>query len=72
MSLYDKRPQISTNTFVAPNASVIGEVKMFDGASVWYGAVVRGTAVRILRFVGTGERKRSALTRFFSLCWCRR
>ena len=35
-------PDISKAAFVAPNATVIGRVELAEGASVWYGAVVRG------------------------------
>ncbi|CAG9462142.1 unnamed protein product [Pedinophyceae sp. YPF-701] len=44
MSLKDKVPAIASDTFVAPSAAVIGDVKIGPGASVWYGAVVRGDA----------------------------
>ena len=37
-----KRPVLGNDVFVAPNASVIGDVKLGSGASVWYGAVIRG------------------------------
>jgi hypothetical protein len=40
----EKRPQLGANTFVAPNASVIGDVKLGSNSSVWYGAVLRGEA----------------------------
>eukprot|EP00657_Telonema_sp_P-1_P009626 TRINITY_DN3859_c0_g2_i1.p1 TRINITY_DN3859_c0_g2~~TRINITY_DN3859_c0_g2_i1.p1 ORF type:complete len:199 (+),score=41.80 TRINITY_DN3859_c0_g2_i1:3-599(+) len=33
--------------FVAPSASVIGDVTMGDGSSVWYGAVLRGDVNKI-------------------------
>jgi UDP-3-O-[3-hydroxymyristoyl] glucosamine N-acyltransferase len=39
-----KAPQVGQNVFVAPSASVIGDVKLGDGSSVWYGAVIRGAA----------------------------
>lgn len=42
MNLFDQRPQMKTNNFIAPNASVIGNVELNDSASVWYGAVLRG------------------------------
>jgi gamma-carbonic anhydrase len=42
MNLFDQRPRIATNAFVAPSASVIGTVELWDKVSVWYGAVVRG------------------------------
>jgi carbonic anhydrase/acetyltransferase-like protein (isoleucine patch superfamily) len=38
----DAIPEISPDAFVAPNATVIGDVRIAAGASIWYGAVVRG------------------------------
>lgn len=35
-------PTIGNSVFVAPNASVIGDVTIGDNSSVWYGAVIRG------------------------------
>ena len=35
-------PDLSRAAFVAPNATVIGDVSIGEGASIWYGAVVRG------------------------------
>ena len=35
-------PSIAPDAFVAPSAAVSGEVVVGSGASVWYGAVVRG------------------------------
>ncbi|MGW4196312.1 gamma carbonic anhydrase family protein [Streptomyces sp. NPDC005004] len=46
-----REPTIDPDAFVAPTASVIGDVTLSAGASVWYGAVVRGDAERIA--VGT-------------------
>ena len=37
-----KTPQIGKNVFIAPNATVIGDVKIEDNASIWYGTVIRG------------------------------
>mmetsp|Transcript_21454 Transcript_21454/g.35913 ORF Transcript_21454/g.35913 Transcript_21454/m.35913 type:complete len:228 (+) Transcript_21454:102-785(+) len=42
MNLFDKRPVIAAGCFVAPNASVVGEVLLFNDVSIWYGAVLRG------------------------------
>jgi carbonic anhydrase/acetyltransferase-like protein (isoleucine patch superfamily) len=42
-----REPRIGTETFVAPTASVIGDVTLQAGASVWYGAVLRGDVERI-------------------------
>lgn len=38
----DKTPQFGSNCFIAPNATVIGDVIMGDECSVWFNAVVRG------------------------------
>ncbi|KAA8499247.1 Gamma carbonic anhydrase 2, mitochondrial [Porphyridium purpureum] len=46
-------PEIGSNVFVAPNASVIGKVTLGDGASVWYGATLRGDVNSIA--VGAGS-----------------
>ena len=35
-------PDLSQAAFVAPNATVLGRVEIGPGASIWYGAVVRG------------------------------
>jgi carbonic anhydrase/acetyltransferase-like protein (isoleucine patch superfamily) len=37
-----KSPRIGADVFLAPNATIIGDVEIEDGASVWFGAVVRG------------------------------
>jgi len=36
------KPKLGNNVFVAPTASVIGDVEIEEGASIWYGAVLRG------------------------------
>ena len=38
----DKHPQFGSNCFLAPNATVVGDVIMGDDCSVWFNAVVRG------------------------------
>ena len=38
----DKQPLIGNNSFIASSAMVIGDVKIEDRASIWYGVVVRG------------------------------
>lgn len=47
MSLFDQKPRISASAFVAPSASVIGNVELWDKVSIWYGAVIRGKSERI-------------------------
>ena len=41
-ALDDKTPDLAEDAWVADNASVIGNVVMHEGSSVWFGAVVRG------------------------------
>lgn len=42
LSLEDMVPQVDATAFVAENATVVGNVTLAGGASVWYGAVLRG------------------------------
>ncbi|MGI5452933.1 gamma carbonic anhydrase family protein [Streptomyces sp. CA-249302] len=42
-----REPKIDAEAFVAPTSSVIGDVTLAAGASVWYGAVLRGDVERI-------------------------
>lgn len=37
-----KKPKIAENVFLAPNCSVVGEVEIGTGSSIWFGAAVRG------------------------------
>jgi len=47
MNLFDRRPVIAAGGFIAPNASVIGKVLLYDKVSVWYGAVLRADKNKI-------------------------
>ena len=38
----DKSPQLGPNCFVAPNATLIGDIEMGEDCSIWFNAVVRG------------------------------
>ena len=48
-----KEPQVAPDAFVAPTAVLIGDVVVEEGASVWFGAVLRADFSRIV--VGTGS-----------------
>ncbi|MFD1859182.1 gamma carbonic anhydrase family protein [Aeromicrobium camelliae] len=41
IALGDKKPQVADSAFVAANATLAGSVVLEEGASVWYGAVLR-------------------------------
>jgi len=50
MPLYEYkavRPRLGRGVFVAPNATIIGDVELGDEASVWFGAVIRGDVMPI-------------------------
>ncbi|XP_072985670.1 gamma carbonic anhydrase 1, mitochondrial-like [Typha latifolia] len=49
MNIFDKVPNVHKDAFVAPSASVIGDVQIGQGSSIWYGCVLRGdvNSVRI-------------------------
>lgn len=42
-----KKDLVSSSSFVATNATLIGDVHLSDESSVWFGAVVRGDAAPI-------------------------
>ena len=46
-------PQIARDAFIAPTAVLIGDVKIHAGASIWFGAVLRGDNSSIV--IGEGS-----------------
>ncbi len=48
-----KEPRVAENVFVAPSATLIGDVVLEAESSVWFGAVLRGDFDRIV--VGPGS-----------------
>jgi carbonic anhydrase/acetyltransferase-like protein (isoleucine patch superfamily) len=48
-----KEPQIAPDAFIAPTAVLIGDVVVEEGASVWFGAVLRADFNKIV--VGAGS-----------------
>jgi carbonic anhydrase/acetyltransferase-like protein (isoleucine patch superfamily) len=48
-----KQPDVAEDAFVAPNATLIGQVVLEPESSVWFGAVLRGDFDRIV--VGAGS-----------------
>ena len=38
----DVMPKFGDNCFIAPNATIVGEVVMGDDCSIWFNAVLRG------------------------------
>ena len=52
-ALGDVAPRIADDAWIAPDANVIGDVVIEAGASVWFGATIRGDNERIA--VGRGS-----------------
>jgi carbonic anhydrase/acetyltransferase-like protein (isoleucine patch superfamily) len=42
LSVRDFTPCFGNNVYIAPNATIVGEVSMGDDCSIWFNAVVRG------------------------------
>lgn len=56
-----KEPWIADDAFVAPTATLIGDVVVESGASVWFGAVLRGDFNRIVVGAGTSVQDNSVI-----------
>jgi carbonic anhydrase/acetyltransferase-like protein (isoleucine patch superfamily) len=48
-----RRPRVHPEAYVAPTATLIGEVEVGAGASIWFGAVLRGDESAIV--IGEGS-----------------
>jgi carbonic anhydrase/acetyltransferase-like protein (isoleucine patch superfamily) len=42
LTILDKTPQFGTDCFIAPNATIVGDVAMGNQCSIWFNAVIRG------------------------------
>lgn len=42
LTIQGKSPQFGKQCFIAPNATIVGDVKMGDDCSIWFNAVIRG------------------------------
>ncbi|XP_024158168.1 gamma carbonic anhydrase 1, mitochondrial isoform X2 [Rosa chinensis] len=40
MNVFDKAPVVDKDAFVAPSASIVGDVQVGRGSSIWYGCVL--------------------------------
>lgn len=52
MNLFDKGPSVHKDAFVAPSASLLGDVHVGPASSIWYGCVLRGDVNGIV--IGSG------------------
>jgi len=53
LSHKNHKPIIGNNVFIAPTATVIGDVDIKDNSSIWYGTVLRGDLAPITIGEGT-------------------
>src|SRR3954469_16551316 len=56
-----KRPTVHPDAFVAPTATLIGDVTVEQGASIWYGAVLRADICTIVVREGANVQDNSVL-----------
>lgn len=56
-----KKPQVAEGVFVAPTATLIGDVVVEEGASIWFGAVLRGDFGRIVIKKGSSVQDNTVL-----------
>jgi len=52
LSVRGKTPQLGPNCFIAPNATLIGDIEMGADCSIWFNAVVRGD----VNFIKMGDK----------------
>jgi len=61
ISYNGRQPRIGERAFIAPTAVVIGDVEIGTGASIWYGAVLRGDMELIRIGAGTSIQDNSTV-----------
>ena len=64
MAIYEldgTAPQVPASAWVADNAQVIGDVRLGEDVSVWFGAVIRGDSAAITVGAGTNVQDLSML-----------
>lgn len=60
-SFEGKAPRVAEDAFVAPTATLVGDVVVESGASVWYGAVLRGDYSPVILRAGSNVQENSVL-----------
>jgi len=60
-SFEGKTPRIHPTAFIAPTATIIGDVVVEERASVWYGAVLRGDFNQVVVSAGANVQDNSVL-----------
>jgi carbonic anhydrase/acetyltransferase-like protein (isoleucine patch superfamily) len=60
-ALDDHTPQLHPDTWVAPDANLIGKIVLEEGASVWFGATLRGDNEEIRVGLGSNVQENCVL-----------
>ena len=60
-SFEGKSPRVHPDAFVAPTATLVGDVEVEAGASVWYGAVIRADYAPVILRTGANVQDGSVL-----------
>jgi carbonic anhydrase/acetyltransferase-like protein (isoleucine patch superfamily) len=60
-SFEGRSPRVADDAFVAPTATLVGDVVVEAGASVWYGAVLRGDYSPVILRAGSNVQENSVL-----------
>ena len=60
--LFHQEPIVAASSFVAPNASVVGNVALANNSSVWYNSVIRGDANTVDIGASTNVQDRSVIS----------
>jgi carbonic anhydrase/acetyltransferase-like protein (isoleucine patch superfamily) len=60
-SIGDHAPTVSATAWVAPGATVLGRIVLADGASIWFGAVLRGDNEPIVIGAGSNVQENAVL-----------
>jgi carbonic anhydrase/acetyltransferase-like protein (isoleucine patch superfamily) len=61
LAFEEKEPQVADDAFIAPTAVLIGDVVVEEGASVWFGAILRGDFNSIIVGAGTSVQDNSVV-----------
>lgn len=58
INLGNRVPTVAPDTWVAPNAVIVGDVDLYERTSIWYGCVLRGdlNRVKVGAFTNVGDR----------------
>ena len=57
-----KLPTVAPTAFIAPTASIVGDVTVGEGAGIWYNAVVRGDQSKITLGINSTVQERAVIT----------